>query len=48
MFRLILGLCPTLAVTTSSQNGLATGIAATFVLIGLLNFVEQRRKRIGG
>lgn len=30
---LLLGLCPTLAVTTSSFNGLGMGVAATFVLI---------------
>ncbi len=34
VFRLMLGLCPTLAVTVSLKNGLAIGIAATFVLLG--------------
>ncbi|MBU0633490.1 MAG: electron transport complex subunit E [Candidatus Omnitrophica bacterium] len=33
-FRLMLGLCPTLAVTVTLENGLAMGLAATFVLIG--------------
>lgn len=33
LFVLILGLCPSLAVTTSVKNGLAMGGAATFVLI---------------
>ncbi|MFH1478882.1 MAG: electron transport complex subunit E [Candidatus Omnitrophota bacterium] len=33
-FRLALGLCPTLAVSTSVVNGLGMGIAATFVLLG--------------
>ncbi|MFH1645973.1 MAG: electron transport complex subunit E [Candidatus Omnitrophota bacterium] len=33
-FVLILGLCPTLAVSNSIVNGLGMGIAATFVLIG--------------
>ena len=33
-FRLILGLCPTLAVSTSVVNGIGMGIAATFVLLG--------------
>lgn len=33
-FRLVLGTCPTLAVTTSAMNGLGMGLAATFVLIG--------------
>lgn len=32
-FRLVLGTCPTLAVTTSAINGLGMGAAATFVLI---------------
>ncbi len=32
-FRLVLGLCPTLAVTTSLENALGMGLAATFVLI---------------
>ena len=31
-FRLVLGLCPTLAVTTAADNGLAMGLATTFVL----------------
>ncbi|MEK7291273.1 MAG: electron transport complex subunit E [Planctomycetota bacterium] len=33
MFVLVLGICPSLAVTTSVKNGLAMGGAATFVLI---------------
>ncbi|MGQ3684185.1 MAG: electron transport complex subunit RsxE [Candidatus Loosdrechtia sp.] len=33
LFVLVLGLCPSLAVTTSVKNGLAMGIAATFVLV---------------
>jgi electron transport complex protein RnfE len=33
VFRLVLGLCPTLAVSTSLENGLGMGAAATFVLI---------------
>ncbi len=32
-FRLVLGLCPTLAVTTAAKNGLAMGLATTFVLV---------------
>ena len=32
-FRLVLGMCPTLAVTTSLENALGMGIAATFVLV---------------
>ncbi len=33
IFKLMLGLCPTLAVTTSASNGLGMGLAATFVLV---------------
>ncbi len=33
-FVLILGLCPTLAVSVSVVNGIGMGIAATFVLLG--------------
>lgn len=33
-FVLVLGLCPTLAVSTSLINGVGMGIAATFVLLG--------------
>ncbi len=32
-FRLVLGLCPTLAVTKSVANGIGMGIATTFVLV---------------
>ena len=32
-FRLVLGTCPTLAVTTSAINGIGMGAAATFVLV---------------
>ena len=31
---LVLGICPTLATTSSSLNGMGMGIATTFVLIG--------------
>lgn len=34
VLRLLLGLCPALAVTTSARNGLGMGIAALFVLLG--------------
>ena len=33
MLRLVVGTCPTLAVTTAAFNGLGMGLAATFVLI---------------
>ena len=32
-FVLLLGMCPTLATTTSAINGLSMGLATTFVLI---------------
>ena len=38
IFRMMLGMCPTLAVTTSAINGIGMGLAATFVLVGS-NFV---------
>ena len=33
VFVLILGMCPTLGVTTSAINGLGMGLATTFVLV---------------
>jgi electron transport complex protein RnfE len=33
-FRLVLGMCPTLATTSSLENGLGMGLAASFVLVG--------------
>ena len=33
VFTLLLGLCPTLAVTSSAINGLGMGLATTFVLV---------------
>jgi len=48
-FRLVLGMCPTLAVTTAAMNGLAMGLAVVFVLtlsnlvISLLrNFIPDK------
>ena len=32
-FRLVLGLCPTLAVTKTVENGIGMGMATTFVLV---------------
>ena len=34
VFSQLLGLCPTMAVTTSGTNGLGMGLATTFVLVG--------------
>ncbi len=45
-FRLVLGLCPTLAVSTSVINGLGMGVAATFVLIGSNMIISLVRKSI--
>jgi len=45
-FRLVLGLCPTLAVTTSGINGMGMGLATTFVLIFSNLFVSLLRKFI--
>ena len=49
IFRLVLGMCPTLAVTSAASNGIGMGLAATFVLIGsnvvialLRNFIPQK------
>lgn len=33
VFTLLLGMCPTLGVTSSAQNGLGMGLATTFVLV---------------
>ncbi|MEF9864138.1 MAG: electron transport complex subunit E [Christensenellaceae bacterium] len=48
-FRLVLGMCPTIAVTTSLTNALGMGAAATFVLICsnmlialLRNFIPEK------
>jgi Na+-translocating ferredoxin:NAD+ oxidoreductase subunit E len=42
-FRIVLGLCPTLAVSTSVVNGIGMGVAATFVLIGSNIFISLVR-----
>ena len=34
VFSQLLGMCPTMAVTTSGTNGLGMGLATTFVLVG--------------
>ena len=33
VFRLVLGTCPTLAVTTAASNAIGMGVAATLVLV---------------
>ncbi len=47
-FRLVLGLCPTLAVTTSLENALGMGLAASFVLVCSNAIVSALRKVIPG
>jgi electron transport complex protein RnfE len=42
-FRIVLGLCPTLAVSTTVINGIGMGVAATFVLVGSNIFVSLVR-----
>lgn len=44
-FSQVLGMCPTLAVTTSAVNGLGMGLATTAVLI-LSNFVISALRKI--
>jgi Na+-translocating ferredoxin:NAD+ oxidoreductase subunit E len=45
-FRLVLGLCPTLAVTKTVENGLGMGIATTFVLLCANTLVSLLRNII--
>ena len=44
--RLVLGTCPTLAVTTLAVNGLGMGLAATFVLVCSTIAISALRKII--
>ena len=46
VLRLVLGTCPTLAVTTSAFNGLGMGLAATIVLLGSNIVISLLRKII--
>jgi Na+-translocating ferredoxin:NAD+ oxidoreductase subunit E len=45
-FRLVLGLCPTLGVTTKMQFGIGMGLATTFVLVCANILVSLLRKTI--
>lgn len=45
-FRLVLGMCPTLATTTSLENALGMGAATTFVLCGSNAAISLLRKLI--
>ncbi len=49
IFRLVLGTCPTIAVSTSATNAIGMGLAVTFVLMGsnlvislLRNFIPDK------
>jgi electron transport complex protein RnfE len=44
--RLLLGMCPSLAITTLAQNAIGMGLAATFVLIGSNVVISSIRKII--
>ncbi|MBI5236173.1 MAG: electron transport complex subunit RsxE [Deltaproteobacteria bacterium] len=47
-FRLVLGTCPTLAVTNSVENGIAMGLATLFVLLCSNVIISAVRKQIAG
>lgn len=44
VLKLVLGTCPSLAVTTMAKNGIGMGIAATFVLLGSNIVISSIRK----
>lgn len=46
IFRLVLGMCPTLATTTSLENAIGMGAATTFVLCGSNVVISFLRKVI--
>ena len=46
VFVLLLGMCPTLATTTSAANAIGMGLSATFVLIGSNVVISLLRKAI--
>ncbi len=48
VLRLVLGTCPTLAVTTAAVNGLGMGAAASFVLVCSNIVISLLRKLIPG
>ena len=48
VLRLVLGTCPTLAVTTMAANGVGMGLAATFVLICANVVISALRNVIPG
>lgn len=46
VFKLLLGMCPVLAVTTAAKNGLGMGIASTAVLLASNVLISLLRKAI--
>ncbi len=46
--RLVLGTCPTIAITTAVSNGVGMGLAATFVLVGSNLVISLLRNFIPG
>ena len=46
VFRLVLGMCPTLAVTTAAINGVAMGLATTAVLVSSNLIISSLRRLI--
>ncbi|MBN1592217.1 MAG: electron transport complex subunit E [Candidatus Coatesbacteria bacterium] len=46
LLKLVLGMCPALAVTTSAENGVGMGLAATFVLVCSNVIISMMRKII--
>ncbi len=46
IFVLVLGMCPTLAITTSAENGIGMGVAAMVVLLGSNIVISLLRKLI--
>ena len=45
-FTLMLGMCPTLAITTAASNGIGMGLATTFVLVCANLFISLLRNVI--
>lgn len=43
-FRMLLGMCPTLATSLAISNGIGMGLAATFVLVGSNVIISALRK----
>lgn len=47
-FVMMLGMCPTMAITNTVINGFAMGITTTFVMVGSAFFVSMFRKYVPG